>query len=52
MVLAARGARNLDGGDEAIEDEGEMAELRRQARRVYVESVLLAAVLTLLCLVG
>ena len=42
----------MDGGDEAIENEEERAQLRRQARRVYVESVLLAAVLTLLCLVG
>ena len=52
MVLAARGARNLDGGDEAIEEAAVKGQLRRQARRVYVESVLLAAVLTLLCLVG
>ena len=42
----------MDKEEEPIEDEVVKRQLRRQARRVYVESVLLAAVLTLLCLVG
>ncbi len=51
MALAARGARNMDTGDEAIEDEAEKAQLRRQARRVHVQSILAALVLTALTLV-
>ena len=46
MRLAARGARNLDRGDEKIADAAELAQVRRQARVVHVESVALAALLT------
>lgn len=46
MFLAARGARNLDGEEEQIEDPEELAQVRRQALRVHVESVLTAIVLT------
>lgn len=46
MRLAARGARNMDGGDEVIGDPDEVRRLRAQARRVYAESVIGAALLT------
>ena len=51
MALAARGARNMDTGEEAVEDEAERAQLRRQARMVHVRSVLAGAALTALSLV-
>jgi hypothetical protein len=44
--LAARGARNLDRGDERIADAAELAQVRRQARLVHLESVAAAALLT------
>ena len=48
MILAARGARNLDGGEERVNDSDLAAELRRQAKRIHVKAVLTAALLTLL----
>lgn len=48
MALAARGARNMDTGDETVEEEAEKVTLRRQARRIHVESALAAAALTAL----
>ena len=50
MSLAARGARNMDSGIERIEEDDVKAQLRRQARRVYLKAILAAAALTLLCL--
>lgn len=50
MRLAARGSRNLDSGEEKIEDEVVLAQVRRQARKVQVQSFLSAAVLTVLSL--
>jgi hypothetical protein len=44
--LAARGARNMDGGDEPVRDPEQGRLLRGQARRIYVESVVLAMLLT------
>src|SRR3954453_22914401 len=49
--LAASGKRNMDGGDEAITDPAELAQVRPQARRVYVEGILLAVALTAVLLV-
>jgi hypothetical protein len=40
----------MDNGPEKIEDEYVLQVLRRQARKVYLESLLTAAVLTALCL--
>jgi len=51
VALAARGARNLDTEEEAIQDEAVKATLRHQARAVHVKSVLVGGVLTLLVLV-
>ncbi len=46
MVLAARGTRNLDAGDEPVNDREIEDQLRRQARKVYIESIVMALVLT------
>lgn len=46
MRLAARGARNLDGGDEMVSDPEEARRLRAQARRVFLETFSGAALLT------
>ncbi len=46
MALAARGARNMDDGEEVIGDEGERRKLRLQARAVYLEATIIAALLT------
>lgn len=48
--MAARGARNLDDGELTIEDKALRARLRRQATKVYVESILAALALTALAL--
>ena len=48
MALAARGARKLGDTVEQITDEAELAQVRRQARRVHLKSFLAALVLTLL----
>jgi hypothetical protein len=44
--LAARGARNMDFGNELVNDPQEARRLRAQARRVYLETVSGAALLT------
>ena len=51
MILAARGSRNLDTGEEKIQDPAMTMVLRRQARRVHVNSLLAGALLTVLFLV-
>jgi hypothetical protein len=48
--LASRGLRDLDSGPEAIADAAELAQVRRQARQVYLRSGLAAAALTALSL--
>jgi hypothetical protein len=48
--LAARGTRNMDTGKELIEDEDVKAQLRRQARWVYLKAILAASALTVICL--
>gem|GEM_PF-2517424 len=49
--MTARGSRNMDTGEEKIEDAQLMQILRRQARKVYIESVLAAAALTAFCVI-
>jgi hypothetical protein len=44
--LAARGVRNLDTGEEKIGNQEEIAILRRQARKVYIESAVFAGLAT------
>ena len=46
MRLAARGARNMDHGDEPVPDLEEARRLRAQAWRVYAASVIGATILT------
>jgi hypothetical protein len=48
--LAARGARDMDTGVEQIQDDAVLAQVRRQARKVQIESAITAAVLTILIL--
>ena len=48
MFLAARGLRNLDAGEEAIEDSATIALLRRVSKDIHVRALLLALGLTLL----
>jgi hypothetical protein len=50
VVLAARGTRNMDTGEEAVEDESECAAIRQQARKVIIESAILAAAATIVAL--
>ena len=51
MKLASRGQRDMDTGPQTIDDNGELAQLRRQARAVYAKSIVVAAILTILSLV-
>jgi hypothetical protein len=46
--LASRGSRNLTGKEEKIEDEAELAQVQRQARKVMIKAVLAGAALTLI----
>ena len=48
MRLASRGLRDLDGGPERIDDGAELAAVRAQARRVFLQSALATAVTTAL----
>ena len=48
MALASRGQRDMDTGPETIRDATELAEVRRQACKVHVESAVVAAALTAL----
>jgi len=48
--LAGRGSRRLTDKVEKIEDEAELAHVRRQARRVTIKALLAAIPLTLIAL--
>jgi hypothetical protein len=48
--LAARGVRNMDSGREQIDDPAATQQINRQARKVFAESILGAALLTALAL--
>jgi hypothetical protein len=48
--MAARGTRNMDAGEEKIEDEKLIARLRGNARRIHLRALITAAVITLLTL--
>lgn len=50
MRLAARGRRDLDGGEDLVTDPWMVTQLKRQAREIHLESVLLGAGLTGLAL--
>jgi len=44
--LASRGLRNMDQGNEQVSDSAEQKALRQQARKVYLESLAAAVLLT------
>jgi hypothetical protein len=48
--LAARGSRHIGDSIEQIEDQAELAQVRRQAAKVNVKTVVVALLLTLLAL--
>jgi hypothetical protein len=48
--LAARGSRQLGDQEEKIDDADELAQVRRQARRVQLKALLVAIPLTLVAL--
>lgn len=50
MRLAARGARDLDDGEEILNEPFMVDQLRRQAREIHIESALLGVALTGLAL--
>ncbi len=45
-MLSARGARNMNGSEEFVEDQADAKRLRTQARWIYVESAIAALILT------
>jgi len=51
VSLAARGTRKMDAHEEQIRDEWLRGQLRRQALKVYVESILLGLALAILLIV-
>lgn len=48
--MAARGTRNMDAGEEKIEDERLIARLREKAKGVHRRALLTAVVITLVAL--
>jgi hypothetical protein len=40
VALASRGQRDMDSGSEAILDAPELAQVRRQARKVHLQALL------------
>jgi ABC-type transport system involved in cytochrome c biogenesis permease subunit len=50
IALAARGTRNMDAGEEKIDDEDLNARLRDKARRINRRALLTAAVITVVTL--
>ncbi|HEX6767135.1 MAG TPA: hypothetical protein VF103_16675 [Polyangiaceae bacterium] len=46
VALAAKGVRNLDGGEQAITDEAELRQVKRQARGVQLRGLALGVALT------
>jgi hypothetical protein len=48
--LASRGQRDMDDGPASVTEADVDAQIRRQARRVYVRSLVTAAALTALAL--
>jgi hypothetical protein len=49
--MAARGTRNMDTGEEEVEDKTAVTQLRLQARRIQRRALMLAVVLTLIAVV-
>ncbi len=49
-MLAARGSRNMNGGEEKIADESLVRRLKSKARGIYVKSFFIGAALGFLTL--
>jgi len=49
--MAARGTRNMDTGEEKIEDEGLIQQLRGKARQINRRAIITALVVTVVALV-
>jgi len=49
--LASRGLRDMDQGPQPISVDTEIQQVRRQARAVYIKSVITAVVLTAIALI-
>jgi hypothetical protein len=50
VALASRGVKNLDTAEERITDSEELRQVKRQARRVRLEGLAVAALLTVVVL--
>ncbi len=50
VALAARGKRNMDGGDEVVTDHALLKRIRSQSQQVYLRATIAAAVVTALTL--
>ena len=48
VALVAKKARNMDLGDERVTDDSELAQLRMQAKKVYLQALISAALLSAL----
>jgi hypothetical protein len=48
--MAARGTRNLDAGEEKVEDETEVKQLRLTARKINRRALITAIIVTLVAL--
>jgi hypothetical protein len=48
VLLVAKKARNMDLGDERVTDDSELAQLRMQAKKVYLQALISAALLSAL----
>ena len=49
--MAARGTRNMDAGEEKIEDEDLIRRLRAKSRRIHLRALITSALITLVTLV-
>ncbi len=50
IAMAARGTRNMDGGEERIDDRAQIVAIRIVARRIHRRALITAAVVTLAAL--
>ena len=48
--MAARGTRNLDAGEEKVEDENEIKQLRATSRKINRRALITAIIVTLVAL--
>jgi hypothetical protein len=49
--MAARGTRNMDAGEESVEDETITGQLRATARKIHRRALITAIIVTLVALV-